>query len=174
MMVRNISVLVLVAVLAGIAIFQSLSQADELPTEHAPKVHFLAPEFTLEGLDGKTYSVGGKRDKAVLINFWASWCGPCHDEAPDLVRLYEEYNDRFEIYAINVTKEDTVKNAKAFVAQYEFTFPVLMDLDNEVASLYNIRGFPTNILVDENGVIEDIFPSMLLPNHIKKIERFLR
>lgn len=129
-MKRNIGVLLIVAVLAGIAVFQNYSNANQgvvLPTEQAPKVNFLAPEFTLEGMDGKAYSVGGARDKVLLINFWASWCGPCHQEAPDLVRLHEEYGDRLDIYAINVSKMDSLSNAKDFVEKYQFKFPVPLD-----------------------------------------------
>src|SRR5690554_6292552 len=89
-MKRNIGVLLIVVILVSIAVFQNLSNADQevvLPEEEAPKVNFLAPSFTLEGMDGKTYEVGGRRDKLLIINYWASWCGPCHAEAPDLVEL---------------------------------------------------------------------------------------
>jgi thiol-disulfide isomerase/thioredoxin len=176
-MKRNIGVLLIVAVLAGIAVFQSYSNANQgvvLPTEQAPKVNFLAPEFTLKGMDGETYSAGGARDKALLINFWASWCGPCHQEAPDLVRLHEKHGDRLDIYAINVSKMDSLSNAEEFVEEYQFKFPVLLDTENEVTSKYNIRAYPTNILVDTNGVIIEVFPSMLLPNDLKIIEKFLK
>lgn len=177
-MKKNIAVLFVVLGLLGLAVFQSYNsstQAVVLPKEQAPKVNFLAPEFTLEGMDGEIYSItGGTRDKAVLINFWASWCGPCHQEAPDLIELYEQYSDRLDIYAINVTQSDTIKNAKEFVEQYQFKFPVLMDIENDATDKYKIRAFPTNILVDKNGVIQEIFPSMLLPNDLKKIHKFLK
>lgn len=176
-MKRNIGILFIVVVLVGIAVFQSYSKANQgvvLPKEQAPKVDFLAPEFTLKGMDEKTYSVGGARDKALLINFWASWCGPCHTEAPDLVRLYEKYGDRLDIYAVNVSKMDSLSNAKGFVEEHKFEFPVLMDIENEATSKYNVRAYPTNILVDTNGVIIEVIQSMLLPNDIKRIENFLK
>src|SRR5690606_21739558 len=108
---RNIVILVVIVLMAGIALYKNLVQADAvvMPKEHAPKAGFLAPHFTLEGFEGEKYEVGGPRDKALLINFWASWCGPCELEAPELVKLQNKYRDRLDIYAVNVTKLDTVK-----------------------------------------------------------------
>lgn len=173
---RNIWVVLIVVVLAGLAVFQNFSKANkevELPKEQAPKVHFLTPAFSLEGLDGKTYEVGGTRGKALLINFWASWCGPCEDEAPDLVELHEKYSDRLDIYAVNSTKYDSLTGAKKFVEQYKFKFPVLLDVENDATEKYEVRGFPTTFFVDANGVIKEVFPRMLLPNDLKRIEDLL-
>src|SRR4051794_16340982 len=104
--------------LAGIAIYQNIQAKHKetiLPTEEAPKASFLAPSFTLTGLDGSTYTVGGAREKPLFVNFWASWCGPCEEEAPDLVNLYNKYKGQFDLYAVNVTQGDKLENVKAFV-----------------------------------------------------------
>lgn len=173
---KNIAVFVIVIVLIGIAVIQNFSEANEvvLPEEEAPKVNFLTPSFTLEGMDGETYSVGGARDKMLIVNFWASWCGPCHAEAPDLVELHDKYSDVLDIYAVNVSKMDNMKNAETFVEQHGFEFPIPLDIDNEVTEKYNVQGYPTSFLVDTNGVIQEVYPRMLLPNDINHIERLLK
>jgi thiol-disulfide isomerase/thioredoxin len=175
-MKRNLWVLMAVVVLVGIALFQSFTNANQnfMPQEEAPKANFLAPSFALEGMDGQTYTVGGPREKALLINFWAAWCGPCHEEAPDLVRLHEEYGDQLDIYAVNVTKMDNLEKAKAFVEQYQFEFPVPLDIENKVAELYDLKGYPTTYLVDKNGVIREVIERMILPNDMKRIEQFIK
>lgn len=177
-MKRNIIVLVLVIALIGIAIYQYRDDARlaaQLPEEQAPEVNFLAPHFSLDGIDGNHYAVNGEaRDKALLLNFWASWCEPCHLEAPDLIKLHEKYGDRVDIYAINVTDWDTVPDAMAFVEQYGFEFPVLLDEDNEVSPLYKVRSYPTNILIDRNGVIVERFNWMLREGELKIVERHLK
>lgn len=174
---KNIAVIALVIILIGVAIYQSRDDARKtaaLPVEQAPEVNFIAPHFTLTGLDGKSYTVDGERDKALLLNFWASWCEPCHIEAPDLVELHEKYSDKLDIYAVNVTDWDTVPNALAFVDEYGFEFPVMLDEDNNVSPLYKVRSYPTNLLVDKNGVIIERFNWLLREGEIKTIERHLR
>lgn len=176
-MARNIIVIALVVALLGVAVYQFIDekkQEVDRPTEQAPLVNFLAPHFELDTIDGETYAVAGERDKYLLVNFWASWCGPCHEEAPDLNRLFEKYSDRLDIYAVNVTEWDTIPNAKAFVETYHFQFPVLYDVDNIVTPLYNVRSYPANFLVDPHGTIIAHIPRMLLPDDIKMIERQLK
>ncbi|TJY41376.1 TlpA family protein disulfide reductase [Cohnella pontilimi] len=119
-----------------------------------PKKGSPAPAFTLATLDGKaTYEVGGKRDKPVIVNFWASWCGPCDMEAPDLVELYDKYKDKVELYAVNATKYDKVWGAKQFVEEKGFTFPVLTDAKGEAGDAYKVFSYPTSFIVDRNGTI---------------------
>lgn len=173
---KNIGVLVVAIVLIGIAVIQNFSKANEvvLPEEEAPKANFLTPSFTLEDMHGEAFSVGGERDKMLIINFWASWCGPCHAEAPDLVELHDKYSDVLDIYAVNVTQMDTLRSAERFIEEYGFQFPVPLDVDNEVTEIYNVQGYPTSFLVDTNGVIQEVYPRMLLPNDIDRIERTLK
>jgi len=144
-----------------------------LPTEEAAKVGYLAPAFSLEGTDGKTYSVGGRRDKALLINFWASWCGPCKLEAPDLVRLSKQYAEKLDIYAVNAYQTDSENGIEKFIAQYGIEFPILIDQKSEVMKRYRVLGFPTNMLVDRNGVVQEVimgyYPIEELERKIKQL-----
>lgn len=146
-----------------------------LAAEHSFKPGTPAPAFTLTGLDGEIYEVNGRRDKPVLLNFWASWCDPCKQEAPELVELAEKYNDKLDIYSINVTKYDKLGEVQQFVDQYDYTFPVLLDKDEEVYLKYNGIAFPTNVLIDENGVIQDMVIGYLPPEELEsKLKKLLQ
>ncbi|RUT27930.1 TlpA family protein disulfide reductase [Paenibacillus zeisoli] len=127
-----------------------------------------APSFTLTGLDGKTYHVGGKRDKPLLVNFWASWCDPCKEEAPDLVRMADKYSQSLDVYSVNVTMYDKLSKAKEFVQQYKMTFPVLLDEKEAAYRKYNGVAFPTNVLIDRNGVIQDIIIGTLSAEQLEQ------
>lgn len=167
---KNIAVLLLVLVLAGLAMYQSVQTREKevvLPTETAPKPNYLAPDFELMGMDGQAYQVGGRREKPLFLNFWASWCAPCEEEAPDLVRLYEKYKDKMDLYAVNVTGNDELEAAKAFATRYKFTFPVLIDEESNVAKLYRFQVIPTSFLIDRNGVIVDVI-NLLEPDELEK------
>lgn len=146
---KQIMVAIVVVFLAGLAIFQT-STANK---EEFPKVGFKAPHIYLQGLEGKTYSFETLEGKPVVINFWASWCGPCKLEAPELVRLYEKYKDEVEIYAVNLTSGDDVKSAKAFAEHYGFQFPVLLDVEGDVADRYQIQAIPSTFFVNGKGTI---------------------
>ncbi|BFH69929.1 MAG: TlpA disulfide reductase family protein [Paenibacillus dendritiformis] len=139
-----------------------------LPEETGPQVGKLAPPFTLETAEGTKYKVGGKQDKPIFLNFWASWCTPCQAEAPDLVKLYAKYKDKLELLSVNVTNDDTKEKAKEFVNQYGMVNPVLWDEKGEAFKLYNGIAFPTNILIDKNGVIRELFIGLRPPKDLEK------
>ncbi|MFD1176748.1 TlpA family protein disulfide reductase [Paenibacillus puldeungensis] len=145
-----------------------------LAAEGALKPGTSSPAFKLSGLDGKQYAVGGKRDKALLLNFWASWCDPCREEAPELVNIAEKYKDSLDVYGVNVTFYDKLDDVKKFVKEYGFTFPVLLDEKEKVYRMYNGIAFPTNILIDKDGVIRDVVIGLISPEDLQgKIEKLL-
>ncbi|MGZ7439999.1 TlpA family protein disulfide reductase [Paenibacillus sp. TH7-28] len=140
----------------------------------APKPGTPSPAFSLTGLDGKRYDVGGQRDKPLLLNFWASWCDPCKEEAPELVKLADKYKDSLDVYGVNVTFYDKLDDAKAFVKNYGYTFPVLLDEKEKVYSQFNGVAFPTNVLIDENGIIQDVILGVISPEELEaKIKKLL-
>ncbi|MEF3302617.1 TlpA family protein disulfide reductase [Paenibacillus sp. GYB003] len=175
-MKRNVIVVLAVLVLAGFAIYQNIAWKDLLtfaPKEAAPKPNYLAPAFKLSSLDGNVYEVGGSREKPLLVNFWASWCGPCELEAPDLKRLYDTYKEEIDFYAVNMTESDRMDNVKSFVRHFDFKFPVLLDSDGKVGELYRVTGIPMTFLVDKNGVIKEGF-GVLHPDELeKRIKRLI-
>ena len=128
----------------------------------------VAPSFELKALDGKTYHVGGHNEKVLLLNFWASWCEPCRLEAPDLQQLALKYKDKLNVYGVNVTAYDDEESAKAFVDQYDLHFPILMDRKEQVYGEYNGAAFPTQVLIDRNGIIQDIIIGLLPPEQLEE------
>ncbi len=170
---RNFVILAAVLLLACFAVYQNIEtrhQETILPTEQAPEPNYLAPSFTLSSLDGAVYQVGGQRDKPLFINFWASWCGPCEEEAPDLVEMYHKYKDQFDLYAVNVTQGDNLEDVKRFAMEHKFPFPVLLDKEGKATELYRFLFIPTSYLIDKNGVVREVIH--VLPS--KELERKIR
>jgi peroxiredoxin len=112
----------------------------------------LAPDFDLATLDGGRVKLSDFRGKAVLLNFWASWCGPCAEEMPALERLYDNLRARgFTVLAVGV--EDPAEELRKFSQKFGLGFPVLIDADGKVRERYKIEGFPETVLIDPEGKI---------------------
>jgi peroxiredoxin len=122
--------------------------------EECPKEGCLAPSFTIPDLTGKPVSLSEFRGKVVLLNIWATWCGPCKREIPSLDRLYQIRKDKgLEIVAISVDRTP-VSGVASFVANHQMSFPVLHDNRGEVGQKYWARSIPSSFLLDRNGVIK--------------------
>lgn len=172
---KSVAALGLVLCLAGLAIVQQLVSAysTALPTEEAPEAGYLAPSFELETLDGGRAGIArGKPDKPIIVNFWASWCDPCRLEAPFLSDLHARYKDRVDFLGVNVTKYDDISGAEAFVRQYQYRFPTLLDKEGAVFAKYKVPGYPTSFFIDRNGVIKDVLIG--LPGHEEFEARLIR
>ena len=110
-----------------------------------------APQFTLSNLAGGKVDLKDFRGKLLLLNFWASWCGPCREEMPAMQRLYHMYKDvGFVILGVNV--KDDKKSAIAFVKELKITFPIGFDPNGEVGILYGAWGLPVTYLIDAKGI----------------------
>ncbi|MFD2613235.1 redoxin domain-containing protein [Paenibacillus gansuensis] len=155
--------------------FNASKEASAVTMEQAPKKNHMAPSFSLKSMDGGSYQVGGTRDKMLLLNFWASWCGPCKEEAPELKAFYDQNQDRLDVYAVNSTMSDKQEDAVAFVKQYGFTFPSFLDPQGKVSDLYSIMAFPTSYLIDQEGIIREVIYGAVDPKELKKqISRWSR
>jgi peroxiredoxin len=109
-----------------------------------------APDFTLPTLGGPNLRLQEQRGRVVMINFWASWCGPCRDEMPQLARLYDKYRaSGFTVLAVNID-EDPHKAANV-AQQLGMRFPVLLDTGKQVSRLYDLSAMPSTVLVDRDG-----------------------
>ena len=119
-----------------------------------PRNQMLAPNFILETLDGDTLNLKDFKGKAILLNFWATWCVPCKDELPSMQKLYESLRfDGFEIIAISIDRENKEK-IKKYVKKYSLTFPVLLDPSQKVRKNYYIMGLPTSYLIGSDGKLK--------------------
>jgi len=128
-----------------------------LSSSPSPREGFLAPDFTLDTLDGKKVTLSELRGKIVLINLWATWCPPCRAEMPALENAYEQYKDSgVVILGLNVTNQDSEKDIPLFVDEFGLTFPILLDRDGSVSALYQLRGLPTTYFVNREGIIRTV------------------
>jgi len=108
------------------------------------------PGFALTTIEGQTIDSSRLRGHVVLINFWATWCGPCKEEMPALKRLKESFaGSRFELLAI--TTDQQVEGIRTFVRALGLDFPVLLDDRKDVSAAFGVRGLPTTVLIDRQG-----------------------
>jgi peroxiredoxin len=109
-----------------------------------------APDFTLRTLDGQKLRLGEQRGRVVLVNFWATWCGPCRQEMPHLNKLYEKYKSSgFVLLGVNV--DDDASQAAGVANRLGVTFPVLPDSDKRVSRQYDLSAMPSTVLIDRDG-----------------------
>ncbi|MBY9082470.1 TlpA family protein disulfide reductase [Paenibacillus sp. HN-1] len=159
----------------NIPLLAAAIEAANPSSESRPEPGFRAPSFSTNGDDGTVYKVDGVRDKAVLLNFWASWCDPCKAEAPELNRIAEKFGDRLEIYGINVTSYDNIANAQRFADKYKLSFPVMYDIKGDIFEKYNGAVFPTNVLVGRDGVVAEVILGGItaeqLEDKLKQLDR---
>ncbi|PTM59247.1 thiol-disulfide oxidoreductase ResA [Desmospora activa] len=144
--VRRI-LMVVMAGLVGFALYQAL--ADE---KTGAEVGESAPDFELETLEGETLKLSDLKGKAVLINFWATWCKPCRDEMPAIQSVYERYQDQdFVVVGVNIA--ETPVSVKGFARQLELDFPIVLDRNREVTKQYNIGPIPSSVFLDKEGKV---------------------
>jgi peroxiredoxin len=110
-----------------------------------------APDFKLETLSGERIQLSELRGKPVLINFWATWCGPCIEEMPTIEKYYDQYKNDIRVLAVN--DDEPLADVEKFVSDQGLTFDILLDPGAKVQSLYRLRGYPTSFIVDSEGIV---------------------
>lgn len=130
----------------------------------------LAPNFELTDMEGNPVKLSDYRGKAVLLNFWASWCPPCRAEMPHMEKLYNKYKDEnFDVLAVNLTNtEKNSGDAEIFVKELGLTFKIPMDVKGAVGSDYNIMAYPTSYFIDSDGVIREKVLGALNEEYMEK------
>lgn len=149
------------------------SGADGGEMRTAPQKGFLAPDMSLSTLDGERVRLSDLRGKPVLINFWASWCGPCRAEMPHFQAVFEAHADD-ELVVLAVNQMEAPGTAADFVKEFGLTFPVLLDSQGDASEDYRVRGLPTSFFVDSEGIIRDFFMGPMTTGLIEsKLETIL-
>ncbi len=146
----------------GLIIVSSHSTADNpalvIPTSdvHQLAVGSPAPDFSLRTFSGQTVSLKDLRGKRVLINFWASWCGPCQRETPDLQSAYSQLRGRNVVF-VGVGTQDETDKLKKFVADNGVTYTIVEDPNGTVTDRYGVIGLPSTFLIDTGGVVRAVY-----------------
>lgn len=125
-----------------------------------------APDFTLMNLSGEEVSLSDYRGKIVLINFWATWCGFCDMEMPDLQRLDEE-NDDLVVLAVDVMEDK--ETVQQYIDEGGYSFEVVLDEKGDISKTYLVSGFPTSYFVDPDGILLGGVPGMMTYDQMNEI-----
>lgn len=111
-----------------------------------------APDFTLKNEAGENIRLAEQRGKVVMLNFWASWCGPCRKEMPLLDEMHKRYGKAgFVLYGVNVEQDATA--AKKLLKELGVSLPVLYDPESKASKLYKVDAMPTTVMIDKNGEV---------------------
>jgi thiol-disulfide isomerase/thioredoxin len=123
----------------------------------SPRAGFIAPAIVLPQLDGELVSLDAFKGQVVIVNFWASWCGPCRAEMPTLERLYQiEQTRGLTVLAVNSTFQDDQTNVAQMRRDLGLSFPILLDYEGTVGHRYGVRMLPTTFIIDRQGVIRQV------------------
>jgi len=115
-----------------------------------------APDFTLKNMQGKNLNLTEQRGNIILVNFWASWCGPCRKEMPVLQKLQDKYQDLgVNVWGINVEQENQA--GKDFLADLDLSFSIFFDQTNTLSASYQVEAMPTTVIIDRDGVVRYVF-----------------
>lgn len=166
-----IVVLVIVAGLLGVLGLQLINVSQSQPQGG------LAPDFTLQIFDelgGGEFVLSEHRGHVVVINFWASWCGPCRVEAPALQQVWEAYRERGDVWLVGVDYVDNTRDALAYIEEFGITYPNGPDLGTRISDAYRIQGVPETFVIGKDGeVFQFIYAGVSAQELTRIIERAL-
>lgn len=127
-----------------------------------------APTFSMVAFDGQNYDIAALRGKVVLINFWASWCIPCEEEAADLEAAWQSYQGRDDVIFLGIAWTDTDSNAKEYLERFNITYPNGPDLGTRISQKYRITGVPETFILNRDGKLSSFrFSAYTSPAEIR-------
>lgn len=114
-----------------------------------------APDFTADLADGSTFTLSEQSGKVVLLNFWATWCGPCVEEMPAFEKLQKEYGDEVAVLAVNCLEDE--ETVRQFITENGYTFPIAFDVEGVVNMKYPTDGIPYTLVIGKDGTVQNIY-----------------
>ena len=162
----KILILLLLAavIVAAVLVYAGKPAGEAVPTvAETTEPADLAPDFTMFDFDGNAVKLSDFRGKPVILNFWASWCGPCKAEMPDLEAAWQTHGDQVQFLIVNLTdgRSETVEAASSYIASQGYTFPVYYDVNMEGALAYSVYAIPMTYFIDASGQIRAIQEGMI-------------
>jgi cytochrome c biogenesis protein CcmG, thiol:disulfide interchange protein DsbE len=154
-----------------VALLESMNPTGQSPAAREGRA---APNFLLDALEGEPISLSDLRGRYVLVNFWASWCGPCRGETPDLQDFHVRTLNK-NITVVGVNQQEDVGTARRFVEEFAVDYPILFDFSGEVSAAYavGVGGLPRTFLVNPEGVVERVYLGRITDEQLRDIEESL-
>ena len=159
-MARRLVAIAVVAAIVGLVAWRELGDdaggSDTLGVAEGAltvEVGEPAPDFALAAPDGEVMRLSDFRGQTVVLNFWATWCGPCRAEMPELQRVYEERSAAGDLVVLAVNVQESAGAVEAFFEEFELTFPTVLDAQGEVTEEYGLLGLPGTFFIDADGVL---------------------
>ena len=156
---RYLAVALICGTVGALFLRQQLAQRAAPPATEATaasvdlRVGAPVPAVVLKQADGTTFRLADARGKPVVLNFWASWCGPCREEMPGFEEASKRLGKDVLFVGVNATSSDSREQAIAFIDQMGVTFPIVYDESGSMAAAYGIRGLPATFFIDAQGVL---------------------
>ncbi|MFN8527751.1 MAG: TlpA disulfide reductase family protein [Anaerolineae bacterium] len=154
-----------ILLITGVVLFALVILLALIRQQQTQPTHGQAPDFTITTYDGQPFRLSDQRGKVVVINFWASWCGPCRDEAPLLESLWQEYRDRGVVF-VGVAYADLDSDSQAHLAEFGVTYPNGPDVGTVISKQqYHIVGVPETFVIDQEGAVQRFY-FQLMPDPV--------